>query len=649
MALNPTQSGVTPRALAIGVVFAVVAAVWPIFSGYLVKSSWADFGQLTVAGLLPYLLLALVLNPLARRVRPSLALTRAELLVVFIMGMVAGTMQGEGLAGYFLGVISAPHYFATGENRWDELLLSEMPTWTFVSNEQAARLFYDGLPKGCAMPWQAWVTPVFWWLSFFAALAVACLCVTVAFRKQWVEHERLPFPLARVPMLITSAGEPRSLVASPLFKLGVALPLGVICWNIIHWFEPSVPQLPFFTPFLHRGYIRIARGFPRLHGKVDVFVMGFAYFSSLEVLFSIWFFHLLSIVQRGVFVRTGFTIGRADPWGSWDAATGWQSFGGFAFFVLWGVWMARRHLAAIARKAVQPKAPIDDSGEIMSYRTVTLGFIAAMAYIFFWLHRAGMSAVAIAVFCLGTLILYVGLAKITAESGLVYLRGPLTAQAFTWHTLGVTGLTRGSIIAIGLTHTFFCDAKCWVMAAFTNTTKISHEELRHRPRRTTTATFLGCAVGAIAAVAVVIYLSYLLGAYNFGVATFRWAPARIWQQCISRTQDPFPTDWNRIGFMGIGASVTAVITYCRYRLSWWPIHPIGFTISSSMPTREGAFAIFCVWLIKLIVLRAGGQRAYQKGIPLFAGLIVGHALAIGVGFFVDTIWFCGQGHPIHGF
>ena len=644
------DAGVTLRAVVVGAIMSVLAAIWPIVSGYLVRSSWADFGQLTLAALLPFILLALVVNPLIHRVRPTLALKRRELLVVLIMAMCAGTMQGEGLAGYFLGVVTAPHYFATGENRWAELLLSEMPTWAIVTNEgQAAALFYDGLPEGETMPWGAWVVPIFWWFSFFAALILVCLCITVALRKQWVENERLPFPLARVPMLLMPAGTGRRIVTSPMFKLGVAIPLCVIVWNAIHWFAPSIPQLPFLTAAWRTPRIRLARGFPPLHGKADVFVMGFAYFSSLDVLFSIWFFHVLSIVQCGILVRTGFSIGSADPWCSWDGATGWQSFGGFAFFVLWGLWMARKHLGMVLRKAVWSRAHIDDSHELMSYRTSVLGLLFGLAYAFFWLRCAGMGAVATAVFLLGTLVLYIGIARITAESGLVYLRGPITAQAFTWHLLGVTSLTRSSMIAIGLTHTFFCDAKCWLMAPFANLNRISNDELRREPRRVTATAFLGCALGALAAVAFVIHLSYRGGAYNFGVATFRWAPARIFQHAISRMQNPFPPSWDRIGFMGLGAAFTALTTYLRYQFAWWPLHPIGFTISSSMPTREGAFAIFWVWLIKLVILRLGGQRAYEKGVPFCVGLIVGHALAIGVGILIDGIWFYGQGHPIHGF
>ncbi len=38
----------------------------------------------------------------------------------------------------------------------------------------------------------------------------------------------------------------------------------------------------------------------------------------------------------------------------------------------------------------------------------------------------------LAAFWFATLVLPLGLARIIVETGLVYLRGPITAQAFTW-------------------------------------------------------------------------------------------------------------------------------------------------------------------------------------------------------------------------
>jgi len=634
---------------------AAVVNLWPIYSSCVVHSSWADFGQLSLAVLLPFIIFAGCINELLKRAKPSRALNRGELLVVFLMGMVAATMQGEGLEGYFLGVITAPHYFASAENNWSEYILAHVPSWALVGDEgNAATQFYEGLRPGEAPAWGAWIPPLVWWLPFFAAFFVVSFCMAVILRKQWVENERLAYPLARVPMLLVEKSDAASwlpdVARSRCFRIGFSIPLAIIAWNMLNWFHPAVPQLPLIGEFTRFPRIRIGRGFPAIHGNIDFFVLGFAFFTKLDVLFSIWFFHLLSVIQVGIFRRVGFSIGGADPWCSWDAATGWQGFGGFMMFVLFGLYMARGHLRRVLRKAVWSSSDVDDSGELLSYRAAVIGLAGGLLYIFFWMRRSGMDAWPVAVFLFGTVILYIGIAKITAESGLVYLRGPITAQSFTWHVCGSAAMSPPSIAAMGLTYALFCDAKCWVMAPIANVVKIAGDGLPRRGKRRVFGWVSAASlVGLATAVFFAIYLSRRRGAYNFGVATFTWAGVGIWNDIARRMRTPLTTDWPRLGFLAIGAAVTALLAYLRYQFSWWPLHPIGFTISCSYPIRDAAFTIFLVWIIKTAIVRIGGMTLYRRAVPFFVGTMVGYVLGIGLGFLVDVVWFNGSGHPLHGF
>ena len=58
--------------------------------------------------------------------------------------------------------------------------------------------FFEGLPPGQAVPWGEWILPLFWWLSFIGAAACVSICLAVLLRRQWVDHERLVYPLANV-------------------------------------------------------------------------------------------------------------------------------------------------------------------------------------------------------------------------------------------------------------------------------------------------------------------------------------------------------------------------------------------------------------------------------------------------------------------
>ena len=61
--------------------------------------------------------------------------------------------------------------------------------------------FYEGLPSGQTIPWSAWVSPLFWWMSFIGALLVVCFCTVVVLRRQWIDRERIVFPLAQVLLI----------------------------------------------------------------------------------------------------------------------------------------------------------------------------------------------------------------------------------------------------------------------------------------------------------------------------------------------------------------------------------------------------------------------------------------------------------------
>ena len=654
------RGAVTWRSVLVGLAGAVLVNAWPTYSAYAVHSTWADFGQINIAALLPYVLLVGIVNEVLRRMSPRLALSGAEVLVVFMMLIVASTMQGEGLTGYFLGVITAPHYFASPENGWADSILRYAPKWLLVGKDASAlKFFYEGLPPGETMQWHVFAVPILWWSSLFAGVYLLSCFVAIILRKQWVENERLAYPLAEIPMMLSDrsrrGGWLPDIAYNRLFWIGAGIPLGIICWNMISWFSPGFPKLPVLEGFTVFPRIQFARGFPAIHAKLDPFVMSFAFLTSIEILFSLWFFHLLSVLQVGVMTQLGVNIGSADNWCSWDAATGWQSLGGFVVFVLWGLWMARQHLAAVARKALTGNGDLDDADELVSYRTAFFGTILCFVFCVVWLDSAGLDWPIAVLFVSALLLGYIGVAKIAAMTGLIYLRGPVTAQAVVWHVVGTANMTPGTMVGLGLTHTFFCDAKGWMMTPFVHVVRIAKSAGMGGRSRKGMFGWIGVAslVGAATAIVLVLYLSTGVGAYHFGVATFTWSHLNIWSTVAQRVRgsfvSPFGTDWARLGFAGVGAAITTVLAFLRTRFAWWPLHPVGFAISSSYPIRDSAFGVFLVWLTKLMLFKMGGLTLYRKTIPLFVGMLVGYILGVGLGFGVDCIWFQGAGHHFNGF
>ena len=127
-------------------------------------------------------------------------LTRAELITIYIMLMVACCIPGMGFTQFMIPCLLGSTYYATPENNWDSLYNQYIPQWMIPRGENVARYFFEGLPEGTSIPWGAWVVPLSLWFSFFLALAFAMICAMVILRKQWVDNEKLSYALVQVPM-----------------------------------------------------------------------------------------------------------------------------------------------------------------------------------------------------------------------------------------------------------------------------------------------------------------------------------------------------------------------------------------------------------------------------------------------------------------
>ena len=634
------------RTVILSLLMAIAVNILPAWSSLILHSSRMDYAHVSIAFLVPFFALLFVNQLLHKR---NSGLPSSELIIICCVGLVSATMQGEWLSGYLLGTISSPYYFTTPENRWAELLHPHLPAWAVLTDQAAIRTFHESIPPIKAIPWGAWSQPVLWWSTFIIAMLV--LSMTTIFRRQWTENEKLAFPVAAGLLELTGAKDSESslgiLFRSPLFWVGFGFTFGLIAWNIVGWSITGWPEIP----LLRNRNLRIGRGFPSMMFVVHPMTIAFGYFTKSEVLFSIWFFHLVAILQAGIFNRLGYEIGSADPWGSFHTAIGWQSFGGMIVFVGWGVWIARHHLRSVYRQAVYRENTVDDSNELMSYRTAFWLFVGCSIYAFLFLHQAGLDWGPSLAFWFGTAVLYLGLARIIVESGLVFIRGPITAQAFTWHLLGPAVISPEGAIAIGLTQTFFCDAKTLGITALAHVPRLGEALSRRVRRQLGPLVITSCVIGAGAIILFTLFKSYRgVGAYNFGVVSYRGAggsAAESWQIIAKRLQQTFATDWKRVGFLGIGGAITAGMVGLRYWIPSFSIHPIGFAIGASLIMRSSASSIFIVWMVKSIILKLGSLARYRQYSPLFLGMMVGHTFGIGLGVLVDAIFFPGEGHKLN--
>ena len=641
---GPDGHDVTWRALLLGTVLVVGVNVFMIYTEYAIRASASNYSHFPIYVFAAFSLLVLLMRPLMNRLRGRPALSRSEVFLILIMGMVAGAVPCNGLVGFLVVVIATPFYFATPENGWAELLHAHIPGWIAPRDAEAMRGFFEGLPPGTDIPWGAWAVPLFWWMCFAVALFGLSASISAILNRQWAQHERLSYPLISVAVDLTGGEEPRSLLPGILrnrgFWIGFGLAVGLLGWNIVGYFLPGFPTIP-----LEGNTFSIGRGFPSILTKINLFVIGFAYFANLDVLFSLWVFRLLYILQVGAFNRLGYgTGGNEDQW-SYGFA-GWQSFGALTAMVVWGLWVARRHLRDVVRKAVDSHHAFDDSQEMMSSRTALAVLLLSACFCIAWLRQAGMEMTMVLAYAAASAILYIGIARIVAESGLLYVRGPLSAQIFSLYLIGSGTLGPATATATGFTYTTVSQGRGLFMPALVQIARL-RDFVGGNRRRVMGAVVLAFAVALVTSLVTTLYLGYTYGTQNFSTWHIRAGGLWVFNDTASKILSPFPADWQRLRFFGLGAMVMGMLTFLRYRLPWWPLHPIGFTVGCTYFTQKTFVAVFVAWVCKYLVLRIGGIALYRRSQPFFLGLLVGYALSVALSALVDLLWFPGQGHYIH--
>ena len=631
------KNAVTFRALVMGTFLTVMATIAGSYARFILHTTRLDQNHLSLIAVFPIVIIALVL------LRP-LKLTRGELVVMFTMALIGATMPTY-FVGKLIANIAVPYYLATPENQWAAYYEPYVSDWAVLPPGETLRWFFEGLPAGASVPWEVWVVPVFWWMTVIAAFYGCCLFLMVILRKQWIEHERIDYPLMEMPLAVleedTRTGFfPIPVMNSPLFWVGFCLTLSIVMWNVISYFNPTFPTIPW-----RFANIQFGREFPAISTRLYLMVVGFGYFINLDISLSLWVFNVLTNLEIGFFNQFGLKAGADEEYSTAPLAIGAQSMGAFLVVVLAGFWMARAHLRAVFRKAFYNDLSVDDSDEIVSYRTAVFGLIACAIYLVAWHWVTGMELKFIPLFLFGALVMYLGITRVIAETGLISIRAPLMPQPFGMFLMGTEILSPQTHVSIALSYSWCSDTKTTIMPALAHSVKL-YDTVKGQHRNLIVPIVLAMVAGVFATFVYTIYMGYANGAANYG-GIFQGGLARFpWDNLVKKSKDPFSIQWLPLMYMGIGVVITMLLMVLRYRVAWWPLHPIGFAAGPVYPVNNVIFAIFLAWAVKFLVLRIGGITAYRAGRPFFIGLILGHFMGAGISFIIDMIWFPGQGHSI---
>ncbi len=608
---------ISMKALLLGVLLIPLNCYWVVKSEIVIASLHATV--LSIFFNVPFTIFILsLLNRVAAFLKAPF-LKPEEILTVYVMLAVSTGLFGIDLMTLLVPIMGHAFWFATPENEWQELFWRYLPNSLVVSDRTILRGYYEGgssfwLPVHLS----AWVKPVGAWLIFIFALFSVCLYINAILRKQWVEHERLSYPVIQLPLEMVS----ERFFKNRLMWLGFGIGFTLDLFAGLHELFPVVPVPrvkwynlgPLFTgkPWDAIGWLPI-HFYP--------FVTGLGYMMPLDLSFSLWFFYLFWKIQ------VVFTS--AVGWKLSGSYLGWQKAGAWLGIGILGVWTSRKQIKFALSKALRGDAT--EEGEPMSYRNAIGGLLLGFGVIIiFWTHT-GVGVLAVIAFFILYLIFSLAATRMRAELGPptheLHFAGPdqiLTAL------FGSRRFSPQTFSGFALLYWTNYGYRCHPMPHQLEGFKIA-EQSKLNPKSLFGAMMLATFIGILSAFLVLLTHFYKYGAVSRVHGGSLGPSWETFSRLATLMATPTQPDASIIKQIGFGLIVTIFLMFMRRQFLWWQLHPVGYAVASGWSISWMWFSVFLGWLAKTALLKGGGLKTHRKAVPFFLGLILGQ-------FIIGSLW-----------
>ena len=627
--------GLRLRALLIGIPLVVLIAFISVFADMV--SQRVQFGVLQLAppAIVGLFALVLVNRGLTKLTKREL-LNYGDVLVIYAMMLVGVMVSTRGVVEKVIPPLAYLPYFATRENKLNTLITPNIPSWMMPYNTQKPndapwiRDYFNGVPTGGAIPYSHWILPLLAWFGLICCVVLVFACLATLLRRQWMDNEQLRFPLTILPLaMIRDEVEGQPFFTNRLMWMGFALSAVVFGLNGL---SVNFPDFPKFTLDLSLGAMFTERPWNSM-SPITLYLslagVGFAYFLPTDLLFSMWFFFLLTRAQDVISVQLGgiptsIVTHNATIW------TGYQAAGAYVVLVLTQIRIAWPYFRQVFQTAFSKNKPLDDRDELMSYRSAIIGMTLGFAGIVMWLTIAGMNPwLAAAQMGIYLFFVVIIMSRAVCEAGLLMTETSFLPQAlirlvYPLEHLGATNLSMMALVNV----VFARDLRGVLLSPLMDNQKMAGE-LRVRQRSLLVPLGTAFVVSFVVAAFFFLYFSYTKGHLTlYGYPNSNAAG----QYNLSRgliQGDALKPDATDYGGFAVGIVVTILLVWARGHFSWFPLHPLAYAI---VPTWSGFvfwFPFFLAWIIKSLVLRFGGAELYRRLSPFMLGMILGEfSLAI---------------------
>ena len=301
----PAASQLPVKALLIGAILIPFNAAWQMMG-----LRW-DIAHPSMISLLyntiSWLFLLTIFSRVIKHVSPRFALSRTELLTIYVMLSLSTAIGGHMCVQMLAPIVSYAFAYATPENDWQALFWRYIPEWSSVRDKTVLDDFYRG-SSSFYMPGnlRTWLFPLLIWSAFLLALFLVMLGINFIVRRQWTENEKLSYPLIQLPLAMTSQTEP--FFRNRLMWMGFGVAAFIDLLDGLNYLYPNIPRIGGI-----RGY-NISRLFTEhpwnaidwLPVRIYPFAVGLAFFMPLDLSFSCWFFYLFWKLQQVIGQAMGF-------------------------------------------------------------------------------------------------------------------------------------------------------------------------------------------------------------------------------------------------------------------------------------------------------------------------------------------------------
>lgn len=592
---------------------------------------------------------------------PEGAFRPAEFVLIYTVLTLSAAFAGSDLLQNLTPALVHPFWFATEENNWAARILPLIPTWFAPREERILAGYYTGSGGLSTLEIaRAWLTPCLVWGGFLMVICWTLLCINTLLRRQWAESERLGFPVVQLPILMARKRDLGALLRDRMLVAGMLVPIVLETVNILHAVIPSVPYIPLGLTnigalFTSRPWSALAV-WPPLFISWFPFGIGLAFFLPLDLSFSSWFFYLL---RRAVDVA-------ANAFG-WDQISGGPGYAAFPFIreqasgawvglFLLTVWTGRRQLWAVLRSAFSPPEaagarqseaapaegapnplnlpgqegappPSAQDDEPMSPRLAVFGLAGGFAALVAFSVVAGMAAWVAILFFVIYFVLQVTMTRIRAQLG------PPALELFfvnpEYLLVEVTGTRAIAPQSLAVLSYFFWFNRCYRCQPMAH--QLECFQLARAvgaPLRAVSGWILiGAFTGIAVGLAALLDLYYDVGQASAKITTYRTGVGlEAFNRLDSWLQNPRGPDVLGISVAGGALGFTLVLGALRDRYLGFPLHPIGYAFAQCYAMEYFWFVFLVTWVVKFVLIRYGGVKAYRAALPFFLGLILGDCL-----------------------